>query len=57
MASIRVSYRFADGDEIETEAYVDSSAYPDAAADARAEAMRAFREAFAFALAELKGDE
>ena len=55
MAGVRVTYEFADGDSIEVEAYVEG-AYPDAAADARAEAMRGFREAFTFAMTELKAE-
>jgi hypothetical protein len=57
MNHVRVSYRFADGDEIECEVYAETS-YPDALGDARAEAMRGFREAFGYCVAELtKGED
>jgi hypothetical protein len=52
MNHVRIRYRFSDGDEIECEVYTETT-YPDALGDARAEAMRGFREAFGFCVAEL----
>jgi hypothetical protein len=55
MAYIRVTYTFADGDEVECECHVDES-FPDAVAQARAEAMRGFREAFGYCIETLTKD-
>lgn len=51
MARVVVFYKFADGTTVQTIA-IGKASYPDALADLRAEAVRAFKESMAYALAE-----
>lgn len=53
MARVRLTYRWQTGDEIEVEVNVRSS-FPDAVAEAKAQALALFREGYAVAMA---GDE
>lgn len=55
MATVRLSFKWADGDELVTEVRV-SESFPDALDEARAQAVKAHTEALAVATAE-QGDE
>jgi hypothetical protein len=55
MATVSITYQYSDGDAFQVS--VRASGYPDALDQARATAVRAYREAFGLSVEELAGDE